>query len=210
MPVHYPHFFHGVVGPVSDARVRGVDDFVGVTRFIDHLFGAALGGACGPRLRKGRAIHGARLRRRQESRALSVRATSRPSGESRARRGAMCDEEARKIGLGKLACRVHLPVSLRQLAGKFWGVRLANSFQKSSNIGLLVGRELGLLLLDFLHTHEMGILREGFGRQPRLSPQPALARRIILFTEVTEESRSFTEWTRCLAPCPRFGPQCAL
>ena len=41
------HFPHGVVGPVGDAEVRGIDHFVAAARFIDHLFGAEPAGATG-------------------------------------------------------------------------------------------------------------------------------------------------------------------
>lgn len=43
--VHDTHFLHGVGGPVGDAKVGGVDDVVGATRFIDHLFDTAPSGA---------------------------------------------------------------------------------------------------------------------------------------------------------------------
>ena len=34
-----------VLGPVRDTEVRGIDDFVGAPRFIDHLFSTAPAGA---------------------------------------------------------------------------------------------------------------------------------------------------------------------
>lgn len=71
----------------------------------------------------------------------------------------MGGEEAREIDLGNLAARVHLPVPFRQLTGKFRSVSLANGFQKSRNIGLLAGSELGQLRLDFLHAHKADATR---------------------------------------------------
>ena len=39
-----------VLGPVRDTEVRGIDDFVGAPRFIDHLFSTAPAGAADQRI----------------------------------------------------------------------------------------------------------------------------------------------------------------
>jgi hypothetical protein len=111
--IHDPHFFHGVVGPVGEAKVRGADDFVGTTYFIDHLLTPRWPGL------RAKALYTASNSRRSSSSAARiasapVRATSRRRAESPARRGARCDEEARKICIGNLAPRVHPPVFLCQ------------------------------------------------------------------------------------------------
>ena len=45
-------------------------------------------------------------------------------------------------------------MSLRQFAGKFRRIRLAETVQKAGDPSLFFGGKLGQLRLDFLHAHD--------------------------------------------------------
>ena len=66
----------------------------------------------------------------------------------------MGGEQASEVGFGNLTARIHLAMGLRQRAGVFRRVRLAQAVQKSRNVGQLLRTQLGELRLDLLHAHD--------------------------------------------------------